>query len=88
MSSSFGKPAKASPLKKAFRVAVAVVVLGSGWADYQYYTPDATKDKVGAWVENKTGSELLGEAFGHKQATVTQSVEKQPAAQPPAPKAP
>ncbi len=71
--SSFGKPAGgASPLKKAFRVAVLGIVLASGWADYQYYTPEATKNNVGAWVEQKTGSELLGEVFGHKQTVATQ----------------
>ena len=70
--SSFGKSAnKASPFRKAFRIAVLGFVLASGWADYQYYTPAETKDHVGAWVEQKTGSELLGEMLGHKAKAVT-----------------
>jgi len=73
--SSYGKPGGASRLKKIFRTAVLGIVLASGWADYQYYTPESTKDSVGAWVEQKTGSELLGKAFGHKTPVVTQGAE-------------
>ena len=75
MPSSFGKPNKASPLKKAFRLAVLGVVLASGWADYQYWTPDAQKDKVGQKVEQVTHSSALGSLFGEKQPGVKANVQ-------------
>lgn len=69
--SSFGKPAGSKhPLRKF--ALIAIFAGAALWGDYQYYTPDSWKDSVGQKVESLTGSELLGEAFGHKQTVATQ----------------
>lgn len=67
MASTFGKPAKKKhPFRKFLLIgAFATVAL---WGDYQYYTPDSWKDKVGQKVEEVTGSTWLGEAFGKAAA--------------------
>ena len=66
--SSFAKkPGNTSLAWKFAKVAIIGLALN---ASYQQYTPDSAKDKVGAQVEQWTGSELVGEFLGHKAAVV------------------
>lgn len=66
--SSFAKkPGNSSLAWKFAKVAIIGLALN---ASYQQYTPDSAKDKVGAQVEEWTGSELLGEFLGHKAPVV------------------